>query len=99
MSVGQCGNQLANCFLDYVIENQTAQTSYLFNHFDNKYHFINVDSEIKVINQLLTQHGNHLRQENVLNTKCGRGSNWAAGYGGRRDGALKIIEATLEATR
>jgi hypothetical protein len=99
ISVGQCGNQLASSFLDYVQENQSAQTSYLFNHYDGKYHFINLDSEIKVINNLLDKHQNLLRPENVFKTKCGRGSNWASGYAGVRDGATKIFDLTMESIR
>jgi hypothetical protein len=100
VGVGQCGNQLSNKLLDYLTTNQTIQTSYLFNHFDGKFHFVNLDSEPKVINNLSSDHKEHLRLENLINTKCGRGSNWASGYAGlRKDGELKIIEKTLEAIR
>ena len=100
ISVGQCGNQLANTLLDFLTQNKTTQTSYLFDHYDHKYHFINLDSEIKVINNLLTNHSSHLRQENVINTKCGRGSNWASGYTGlEKDKASQLINSSLESIR
>ena len=100
VGVGQCGNQLSSILLDYFISNQTPQNSYLFNHFDGKFHFVNLDSEAKVINKLLCQHRSNLREENLINTKCGRGSNWASGYTGlQKDGALKIINNSLEAIR
>ena len=100
VGVGQCGNQLSSVLLDYFISNQTPQNSYLFNHFDGKFHFVNLDSEAKVINKLLGQHKSNLREENLINTKCGRGSNWASGYTGlEKDGALKIINNSLEAIR
>ena len=100
VGVGQCGNQLSGVLLDYLLANQTPQTAYLFNHFDNKFHFVNLDSEAKVIQGLHAEHHAHLRAENLINTKCGRGSNWASGYSGlRKDGALKIIEQSLEAIR
>lgn len=100
VSVGQCGNQLCDTLLDHLKCNETQQNSYLFKHFDEKYHFVNLDSEIKVINQLLSKHATSLRETNVLRTKCGRGSNWAAGYCGlvKEDG-LKMIEMSLEAIR
>lgn len=100
VSVGQCGNQLSSSLLDYLLENQSPQISYLYNNFDGKYRFINLDSEIKVINRLIDKHKDHIRAENVLNTRCGRGSNWASGYAGlKKDGALKIIDQSLEAIR
>lgn len=100
LSVGQCGNQLSKTLIDFLKSNQTNQSSYLFNHYDGKFRFINLDSEIKVINSLLSEHKSSLRSENVINTKCGRGSNWASGYTGlAKDGSLKIIELSLEAIR
>jgi hypothetical protein len=100
ISVGQCGNQLSNKLIDYLKCNRTAQSSFLFEHFDNKFHFVNLDSESKVISKLLNDHKHDLRLENLINTKCGRGSNWASGYSGlQKDGALKIIEQSLEAIR
>ncbi|RNA04724.1 tubulin delta chain-like [Brachionus plicatilis] len=100
ISVGQCGNQISNSLIDQLLSNQTNQTSFLYSNFDNRFHFINIDSEIKVIKNLLTEHSQCLRRENVLNTKCGRGSNWASGYSGlSNDGALKIIEQSLESVR
>lgn len=100
VSVGQCGNQLASTLLDYLILNKTPQTSYLFDHFDNKFHFVNLDSECKVINNLLNAHGSRLRHENVVNTRCGRGSNWASGYTGlEKDNATKLINSSLDAVR
>ena len=100
LSVGQCGNQLSSSFIDYALANKTAATSYLFNHYDDKFHFVNLDSEIKVINRLVAQHGNDLRSDNILNTKCGRGSNWASGYKGlEKDGAVEFINSSLEAIR
>lgn len=100
VSVGQCGNQLANSFIDYAVQNKTKQTSFLYNHFDDKFHFINLDSEVKVINSLLTKHNRELRTENLLNTKCGRGSNWASGYTGlEKDGDSNFIKSSLEAIR
>ena len=100
ISVGQCGNQISNSLIDQLLLNQTNQTSYLYSNFDNKFHFINIDSEIKVIRNLFNEHSQYLRRENVMNTKCGRGSNWASGYSGlNKDGALKIIEQSLESVR
>lgn len=100
ISVGQCGNQISNSLIDNLLLNQTNQTSYLYSNYDNRFHFINIDSEIKVIKNLLGEHSEHLRRENVLNTKCGRGSNWASGYSGlNKDGALRIIEQSLESVR
>ena len=100
VGVGQCGNQLSGVLIDYLLSNQTVQSSFVFNHFDGKFHFVNLDSEAKVINNLLAEHHSHLRAENLINTKCGRGSNWASGYSGlKKDGALKIIEQSMEAIR
>ena len=87
VGIGQCGNQLSGVLIDYLISNQTPQTSYLFNHFDGKFHFVNFDSEAKVINSLFSQHKLHLREENLINTKCGRGNNFGSGYKGlQKDG-------------
>ena len=100
VSVGQCGNQLSNNLIDQLLQNQSNQTSYLYNNFDGKFHFINLDSEVKVIKNLYNEHKNNLRIENVINTKCGRGSNWASGYSGlKKDGSLQIIEKSLDAIR
>lgn len=53
-----------------------------------------------MINALSARYGRDLRSENLLNTKCGRGSNWASGYCGlEKDGASKFVEASLEAVR
>ncbi len=100
ISVGQCGNQLSSTLLDYLTNNKTAQTSYLFENFDEKYHFVNLDSECKVINSLLDKHGAKLRHENIINTRCGRGSNWASGYSGlEKDNATKLINSSLDSIR
>ena len=100
ISVGQCGNQLSSALIDYLKSNLTSQTSFLFNHYDGKFHFVNLDSEIKVINNLIADHRDCLRMDNLINTRCGRGSNWASGYIGlEKDGALKIIEKSIEAIR
>jgi hypothetical protein len=82
-------------------QNHNNQTSFLFNHYDGKFHFVNLDSEIKVINNLINDHRDSLRVEtNIINTKCGRGSNWASGYAGlKKDGALKIIEKSIDSIR
>jgi hypothetical protein len=100
VSVGQCGNQLASSFIDFSLENRNQATSYLFNHYDDKFHMVNLDSEVKVINKLTKRHGQSLRSGNVVNTKCGRGSNWASGYTGlARDGSAKFIAESIEAIR
>lgn len=100
VSVGQCGNQISMSLIDQLLMNQSNQTSYLYSNFDNRFHFVNIDSEIKVVRNLFNEHSQYLRRENVLNTKSGRGSNWASGYSGLNgDGALKIIEQSLESVR
>jgi hypothetical protein len=100
ISVGQCGNQLAGTLLDYLLLNKTNQTSFLFNYYDQKFRFVSLDSEVKVISALYEEHRQSLRMENAINTKCGRGSNWASGYTGlEKDGAMRIIEESLEAIR
>ena len=74
--------------------------NYLFENFDEKYHFVNLDSECKVINSLLGKHGAKLRHENIINTRCGRGSNWASGYSGlEKDNATKLINSSLDSIR
>lgn len=100
LSVGQCGNQLASSFIDHCAENENPATSYLFNHYDHKFHFVHLDSEVKVTSRLAAKHAQRLRTANVLNTKCGRGSNWASGYTGlARDGATRFIADSIEAIR
>jgi hypothetical protein len=38
--------------------------------------------------------------ENMINTKCGRGSNWSSGYSGLpKDGASQLMDLSLEAIR
>lgn len=86
--------------LDSLSSHKSPQTSYLFDHYDGKYHFVNLDSECKVINSLLKTHGTRLRAENVVNTRCGRGSNWASGYTGLvKDNAAQLINSSLDAIR
>lgn len=101
ISVGQCGNQLGDTLLDYLNQNRTKQAAYLFDYFDGKYHSINIDSEIKVLNTLKTNHGSRLRSDNVIATRCGRGSNWACGYTGlaKDGGSSKLIDKTIDAIR
>ena len=100
ISIGQCGNQLAGTLLDYLLLNNMNQTAYLYNYYDSKFRFVNLDCEAKVINNLYNDHKGNLRLENAINTKCGRGSNWASGYSGlQKDGAMKIIEQSIEAIR
>ncbi|CAF1100045.1 unnamed protein product [Brachionus calyciflorus] len=100
VSVGQCGNQLAKTLIDQLLLNQINQNSYLYDNYDGKFHFVNLDSESKVIKNLYASHKQNLRIENLINTKCGRGSNWASGYTGlKKDGSLKIIEKSLESIR
>jgi hypothetical protein len=100
VSIGQCGNQLSDTLIEYLLANKTSQTSYLYNYNDEKFRFVNLDSEAKVIRNLWHKRRGYLRRENLINTKCGRGSNWASGYRGlEKDGAHKIIEHSLEAIR
>ncbi len=100
LGVGQCGNQISSALIDQILASQTQQTSYLYTHFDDKLHFINIDSEAKVISTLATRHAANLRSENLLNTRCGRGSNWASGYAGlEKDGAGGFMEDCIDAVR
>jgi hypothetical protein len=101
VSIGQCGNQLAGTLLDYLLLNSAnSQTAYLFNYYDQRFRLVSLDSEAKVINGLYDEHRGTLRSENAVNTKCGRGSNWAAGYAGlAKDGAQRLIEQSMEAIR
>lgn len=100
LCVGQCGNQLANYLYKYIELNETQQTAFLYKHFDDKYRSINIDSEVKVVNSLRNIYRTRLREENVLCSKCGRGSNWASGYNGiNKDGSLVLIEQCMESIR
>jgi hypothetical protein len=100
LCVGQCGNQLADHLYKYIDLNETTQTSNIFKHNDGKFRSINIDSEIKVINTLQKSHNQKLRTENLIRTKCGRGSNWASGYNGlKKDGSLILVENSIESIR
>ena len=102
VSVGQCGNQLANTLLQYLDSNneRNQQTAYLFKFNDQKFRFVALDSETKVISGLLSEHREKIRPENLVNAKCGRGSNWAAGYAGLdKESSLKIIDRCMESVR
>jgi hypothetical protein len=100
LCVGQCGNQLANQLFKSIDLNETTQTSNQFKHYDGKFRCINLDSEIKVINSLKKTYEKKIREENLISTKCGRGSNWSSGYSGlKKDGSLALIENSIESIR
>lgn len=101
VSVGQCGNQLASSLLDHLLASESARGEFLYNYYDSKFRFVCMDSESKVINGLVNNHGSSLRRENLLNTKSGRGSNWACGYRGLgdKDDNKRFLEQSLEAIR
>ena len=113
ISVGQCGNQLASSVLDLWKANRASvassssntQAAYLFDHYDHRCRFVQVDAESKVVGQLMRDHGDVLRADNVLSARSGRGNNWAYGYhtsgagGGGGNDNSHLLEQSMEAVR
>ncbi|XP_065842239.1 tubulin delta chain-like [Oscarella lobularis] len=94
--VGQCGNQLGLEYLNTVLGKSNFSETPVYRHYDGKLRTIHVDSEPKVTQSLLkSRTGRLLRRENVLNTKRGRGSNWALGY---YDNVENVGESLAERT-
>ena len=74
--VGQFGNQLGF----KLIKTLGAKVRSRQYDYDNKDHFILVDTEEKVIKNLIMKAGESILKDNCIFEKIGRGANWSMGY-------------------
>ncbi|CAI9737073.1 tubulin delta chain-like [Octopus vulgaris] len=61
------------------LRQQVARGSCIYQHHDQKLRSINVDSEWKTVNAL--KKNQLIRANNIIHGLCGRGNNWAMGFG------------------
>ena len=104
LSVGQCGNQLANCLLGYLDSNDRAQTSYLYRFNDEKFRLVGLDGDNKVMERMRDEQSSRVRKENLIGCKKLNGSLWASGYhslAGLGGGETRNVELgrTMDAIR
>lgn len=102
LQVGQCGNQIGECFWNRVDE--LNEPGYVFKQYDGYYRSVAVDTEPKVLKGFCNTRrtgGITFRNENVIMDRSGRGNNWAFGYYGRKNESEEknIFGRTMRAMR
>ncbi|EDV26875.1 uncharacterized protein TRIADDRAFT_54235 [Trichoplax adhaerens] len=85
IQVGQCGNQIGRDFCNFIEndnDDSTSSMSHIYQHYDKKLRCLCVDSEPKVISNLLNKYEKSYRKKNIFSGRSGCGANWALGYHG-----------------
>lgn len=82
MHVGQAGNQIGQEFWNLMVDESPIKEDIFFDRFTNHARAVLVDSESKVIKNIMDDKKiNFLfEQKNLLYSQNGRGNNWALGY-------------------
>eukprot|EP01113_Clastostelium_recurvatum_P040936 TRINITY_DN6438_c0_g1_i3.p1 TRINITY_DN6438_c0_g1~~TRINITY_DN6438_c0_g1_i3.p1 ORF type:complete len:310 (+),score=48.60 TRINITY_DN6438_c0_g1_i3:32-961(+) len=78
VQVGQAGNQIGGELWKIIKKEFSRHHNLYFNR--GKARCIAVDSEPKVVRHLLEEHGDIMRESNVMFEQAGRGNNWAYGF-------------------
>eukprot|EP01112_Ceratiomyxa_fruticulosa_P001720 TRINITY_DN11887_c0_g1_i1.p1 TRINITY_DN11887_c0_g1~~TRINITY_DN11887_c0_g1_i1.p1 ORF type:complete len:224 (+),score=49.34 TRINITY_DN11887_c0_g1_i1:254-925(+) len=108
--VGQAGLQVGSDYFSIVRKEFSKQHRVFFNR--GKLRCIVVDSEPKVVKKFLEQHGDIVRESNVIFEQGGRGNNWAFGFNDKqsvpfkkegeslwRDGDTSLIGKVMDSFR
>lgn len=103
VQIGQCGNQVGFQLCDLLLNEIPVNCDTVFNQATRKARWIMVDSEPKVIGQVMTGKTTPLQTamnpERMVYHMSGRGNNWAMGYMDAPLGGVSLHESTMEMVR
>lgn len=98
LHVGQCGNQIGRAFWKKTLNDPAVSEGHTFVHPNGEQRSIHVDSEPKVVQK--ATRGLKIRNDNIVCSKRGRGTNWSLGYHGMKNkGEDHILEDTMNQVR